>query len=128
MFGIGGVRLQRERHGGRPVSDGGLARISDYPADIARRFPGREAAVLGEVRLSYAELAEAVDRCARGLLAAGIGKGDRVAMLSTPRPEYLVVFLATIRIGAVWTGLNPVHGLDEYRQVLERRIRDIASL
>ncbi|MGE0117913.1 MAG: class I adenylate-forming enzyme family protein [Dongiaceae bacterium] len=98
---------------------GGPGRISDCPAAVARRFPGREAAVLGEVRLSYAELAREVDRCARGLLAAGIGKGDRVAMLSTPRPEYLVVLLATIRIGAIWTGLNPVHGLDEYRQVLE---------
>ena len=55
------------------MSTEGPARISDYPADIARRFPGREATVLGDARLSYAELAEAVDRCARGLLAAGIG-------------------------------------------------------
>ena len=40
-------------------------------------------------------------------------------MLSTPRPEYLVVFLASARIGAIWLGLNPVHRLAEHRQILE---------
>jgi acyl-CoA synthetase (AMP-forming)/AMP-acid ligase II len=115
-----GEALRTEAIGkGDAMIEGGLARISDCPAEIARRFPGREAAVLGDCRLTYAELAQAVDRCARALLTAGVGKGDRVAMLSTPRPEYLIVFLATIRIGAIWSGLNPVHQLDEVRTVVE---------
>jgi acyl-CoA synthetase (AMP-forming)/AMP-acid ligase II len=93
-------------------------RISDYPFHWARRDPGREAAVLGEARLTYGELAAAVERTARALHAAGIRRGDRVAMLSTPRPEYLVVFLATARLGALWLGLNPVHQPEEYRRIL----------
>src|SRR5690606_9438948 len=44
--------------------------------------------------------------------------GDRVAMLSTPRPEFLIVFLAAARIGAVWVGLNPRYTLDELRYVV----------
>jgi acyl-CoA synthetase (AMP-forming)/AMP-acid ligase II len=96
-----------------------FSRITDRLYEVARRFPGREAAVLGDRRVGYAALAGEVDRCARALLASGVTKGDRVAMLTTPRPEYLAVFLATARIGAIWTGLNPVHRLDEYRYVVE---------
>jgi len=94
-------------------------RISDFPFHAAGLFPDRDAAVLGERRLSYRALAEEIERCARALVAYGIVPGDRIAMLSTPRPEYLVVFLASARIGAIWLGLNPVHRLAEHRQILE---------
>jgi acyl-CoA synthetase (AMP-forming)/AMP-acid ligase II len=94
-------------------------RISDFPFRTAALFPDRPAAILGAQRLSYAGLAREVARCARALLAYGIGRGDRVAMLSTPRPEYLIVFLAAARIGAIWLGLNPVHRPAEQRQILE---------
>jgi fatty-acyl-CoA synthase len=39
-------------------------------------------------------------------------------MLCTPRPEFLVVFLASARIGAVWLGLNTKYTLDELRYVV----------
>jgi len=96
-----------------------LRRISDFPAYHARRSPDREAAVFGDRRIDYRTLEREVDRCARALLAAGIAPGDRVAMLSTPRPKFLVNFLATLRVGGIWVGLNPVHKIDEYRYVLE---------
>ena len=73
-------------------------RISDFPFHTAGLFPDRAAAILGERRLSYRALAEEIERCARALLAHGIAPGDRIAMLSTPRPEYLIVFLASARI------------------------------
>jgi len=94
-------------------------RISDFPFHTAGLFPDRDAAILGERRLSYRALAEEIERCARALLAHGIAPGDRIAMLSTPRPEYLIVFLASARIGAIWLGLNPVHRPAEHRQILE---------
>ena len=93
-------------------------RISDFPFHTAGLFPDRDAAVLGGRRLSYGALAAEIERCARALVAYGIAPGDRIAMLSTPRPEYLVVFLASARIGAIWLGLNPVHRLAEHRQIL----------
>lgn len=93
-------------------------RISDYPFLTAARFPDRLAAVFGERPLSYAQLAVEVARCARGLLAYGIRRGDRIAMLATPRPEYLILFLACARIGALWLGLNPEHRLAEHRRIL----------
>jgi acyl-CoA synthetase (AMP-forming)/AMP-acid ligase II len=95
------------------------ARISDYPAHWARESPDREALVLNGSRLSYRQLAELVDRCAARLLEWGVAPGERVAMLSTPRPEFFIVFLATARIGAVWLGLNPKYTLDELRYVVD---------
>ncbi len=95
-----------------------LGRISDYPAHYARSDPDREALVLKNDRLSYGEFSERVDMCALALLAMGIGKGDRVATLSTPRPEVLITFLAAGRIGAVWLGLNPAYPLAEHQHVI----------
>ena len=96
----------------------GLPRISDYPQIIARLHPDHPAAILGEHILDYGQLAQQIDDCCRAMLAHGIDKGDRIAILSTPRPEYLVLLLAGLRIGAIVVGLNPVHQLDEYRQVI----------
>lgn len=93
-------------------------RFSDFPTLQASQAPGAPAVVFGEIRWSYAELSARVEACARSLMACGVGQGDRVAMLSTPRPEYAVVFLATARIGALWVGLNPVQQLEEYRYIL----------
>ncbi|HEY7688399.1 MAG TPA: long-chain fatty acid--CoA ligase, partial [Dongiaceae bacterium] len=95
------------------------SRISDYPIHYAAHEPARIATVHGGSSQSYGAFAAEIDRCARALLAHGIRRGDRVAMLSTPRPEYLAVFLATARIGAIWMGLNPVHMLEEHRFVVE---------
>src|SRR5579862_1483710 len=83
-----------------------LARISDYPGHWAAERPAAEAMVLDDTRLSWRDLTVVVDRCARALLAAGVGRGDRVAMLAPPRPESMICFLAAARIGAIWAGLN----------------------
>lgn len=95
-----------------------LRLISDYAAWWATERPQAEAVVLGDLRWSYRELARRVDDTARALLAAGVGPGDRVATLSTPHPDYLVTFLATCSIGAIWVGLNPRYTLGELSYVV----------
>ena len=85
----------------------------------ARHTPDREAVVDGVRRLTYAQLAELVDECARTFIAAGVRTGERVAMLTAPSLEFLAVFLALNRIGAVWVGLNPRHRLPEFEYVLK---------
>lgn len=95
-----------------------LDRISDFARFHAGRAPDAEALILGERRMTYQALADAVDELARALLAAGVRKGDRVATLCTPHPDYFVIFLAASSIGAIWLGLNPNYRLDEYRYIL----------
>ncbi|CAN5230107.1 class I adenylate-forming enzyme family protein [soil metagenome] len=84
----------------------------------AARSPENLAAVFGATRWTYSQLNHRVGACARALIAAGIQKGDRVALLGSPRFEFIVVFLAAARIGAMWVGLNPVQTANEYRHIL----------
>ncbi|HEV2944013.1 MAG TPA: class I adenylate-forming enzyme family protein [Solirubrobacteraceae bacterium] len=100
-----------------------LSSLVSYLDYWSERVPQREAVVDGECRLSYGRLAGLVDRCARAFLSAGAGPGDRIAMLTTPRLEFLIAFLAMNRIGAVWVGLNPRHKLAE----LEYVVRDCGA-
>jgi fatty-acyl-CoA synthase len=93
-------------------------RITDYIGRWVQAAPDREAAVLGDIRITYAELERRVDRLARALLAAGVKRGDRVATLCTPHPDFYVTFLASSSIGAMWLGLNPRYTLDELRYVV----------
>ena len=93
--------------------------ISDYAYYYAKKQPGVEAMVLGNNRVSYAEMAQKIDDCARALIGAGIKKGDRVATLCTPSPDFFVLFLATSSIGAVWVGLNPKYTIDELNYVVQ---------
>src|SRR3981081_2321241 len=57
-------------------------------------------------RATYAELWDQTTHAARGLLARGIQKGDRVGIWSPNRAEWVVLQYATARIGAVLCTLN----------------------
>ena len=93
-------------------------RISDAVSATASAAPDAVATVLGNLRWTYHDLNARVDALARALLAAGIKKGDRIATLQTPHPEFLVAFLATASIGGIWVGLNPRYRVDELRHVV----------
>ena len=57
--------------------------------------------------LSYAVLAERIERTASAFKAElGIGRGDRVAILSLNRPDYIVLLYACARLGAMLVPLN----------------------
>lgn len=73
----------------------------------ARLHPGRAALVGPDRRWTYRELDERVNRLAHGLAnRMGVGRGDRLAILSLNCPEYVEVLLATARLGAVLVPLN----------------------
>lgn len=59
-----------------------------------------------ESSYTYAELHSAADRLAAGLHAWGLRKGDRVAFFLGNRPEFVIAYLAIIRLGAVMVPIN----------------------
>ena len=91
-------------------------------AENARRFAQREAVVCVQQRrrLSYAELASAVDRLARGLLGIGFRRGERIGIWSTDNIEWLLLQLATARIGVVLVNINPADRTRELAHALQR--------
>ncbi|HEX3210590.1 MAG TPA: class I adenylate-forming enzyme family protein [Geminicoccaceae bacterium] len=81
-----------------------INRPAGVPAMLAsalERNPDGEALVAGDLRLSYRQLAGQVGRTAAALAALGVGPGDRVALLLGNRPEFLIVLLATLDLGAI---------------------------
>ncbi len=88
----------------------------------AAAFPGRLALVdiPAGLRYSYAELKREVDALALGLLAAGIGKGDRVGIWSPNRAEWTVTQYATAKLGAILVNINPAYRTSELEFVLNQ--------
>ncbi|MEH6466799.1 MAG: AMP-binding protein [Porticoccus sp.] len=97
------------------------ATIPQHFAEIATRFPDHEAVVSlpQQRRLSYRQLAAEVDQVAKGLLAFGFGKGDRVGIWSTNNIQWLVIQMATARIGAILVNINPAYRLRELAYALQ---------
>jgi acyl-CoA synthetase (AMP-forming)/AMP-acid ligase II len=85
----------------------------------ATRLPDEEAIVSGEIRITYGELAGLVRRCAEALEQSGVRHGDRIGILSPPRPEVLIVLLACARLGAIYLGLGPRLSRSELEYVLD---------
>ncbi|MGP8297958.1 AMP-binding protein [Streptomyces inhibens] len=94
-------------------------------ADLARtiaRFGDREALVevAGGRRWTYTELGRAVDEVALGLLAKGVGKGDRVGIWAPNCAEWVLVQYATAKIGAILVNVNPAYRVHELAYVLQQ--------
>lgn len=100
-------------------------------------FPDRIALDDGERRLSFAELDERARRLVAWLAGRGLGRGDRVAVLSENRLEYAELLLAAARLGAIvacqnWR-LTPVelaHCLDLVEpaaMIVSRRYRELLA-
>ncbi len=92
--------------------------IHDFVTQHSDSRRDAEAVVDGETRLNFGELHAHVDRIASALLAHGIGRGDRVATLAPPSLDFWLTYLATVSIGAIWHGLNPVYREREFAYLL----------
>jgi fatty-acyl-CoA synthase len=76
--------------------------------EAAARHGDREALVFpaGDVRLTYAELHAEAHRMAKALVARGLTKGERVAVLIANRPEWIVAAFGVTMAGGVMVPLN----------------------
>jgi acyl-CoA synthetase (AMP-forming)/AMP-acid ligase II len=82
----------------------------------AERLYGRnQAAICGEVRLTYAEFGARCRALAAALQRTGVGRGDRVATLLGNCHRYLEAYTAIPMLGAVIVPLNTRHAATEQR-------------
>ncbi len=87
-----------------------------YLETAAQRYPDKAALVFAERELTYRELA------AESLVLAGfmqqrlgIQHGDRILLISQNCPQFVLVYLAALRIGAAVVPVNPMSTLSECR-------------
>jgi long-chain acyl-CoA synthetase len=95
---------------GRPVSRDSeetfVLNMSVLLEDSARRHPDRDAVVLGDTRLSYAQVDAMAGRVANLLRARGIEPGDKVALSCPNLPFFPVIYYGILKAGAVVVPLN----------------------
>ncbi len=84
--------------------------IGDLLDKTTRKYPAQEALINGPTRLTYSQWSQAVNRIALGLLELGIKKGERVIIQLPNIPEFIYMFFALTKIGAV-----PVNALIQHR-------------
>jgi fatty-acyl-CoA synthase len=96
--------------------------IGQYFEKMAAADPERDFVVYPDrdLRWSYAEFDQRVDRLAKGLLAIGIGKGDHVGIWARNVPDWLTFMFATAKIGAVLVTVNPVYKSHELAYVIKQ--------
>ena len=80
--------------------------LGALPSRAARCFGSREALVFEGRRWTFEEFDRDVDRSARGLLAAGVMPGEKLALWLPNRPAWLHAFFGALKIGAVVLPLN----------------------
>jgi len=89
---------------------------------IAARFGDREALISchQNARFTYAQLLDEVNRAARGLLALGVQRGDRVGIWSPNVAEWVITQYAAAKVGAILVNLNPAYRVRELEYALRQ--------
>src|SRR6185312_4257354 len=67
--------------------------------------------------INWAEAARTVGRLARGLVALGVEPGDRVALVSENRPEWVIADLAIMSAGAITVPAYTTNTVDDHRHI-----------
>ncbi len=98
------------------------ATIGEMLDQVCARQPDVEALVapFQDVRLTYRQFRDEVDRIARGLMAMDINKGDRVGIWAMNYAEWTMVQFATAKIGAIMVNINPSYRTFELEYCLKQ--------
>ncbi|MBI4307527.1 MAG: long-chain fatty acid--CoA ligase [Chloroflexi bacterium] len=91
-----------------------------YPNATAVIFPGR----LGDAtRLTYRQVNDLANRFGNALLALGVKKGDRVALLLPNCPQFVIAYYGILKVGGIVVACNPLYSPRE----LEHQLRDCGA-
>jgi fatty-acyl-CoA synthase len=105
---------------GETVADPVVAAAERWPSN-GFRFDDGTGTVTG---LTFPQLRERTATTARGLVALGVGRGDRIGLMLVDPEEFVVVFLAALRLGAVPVPLYPPRALGQ----LDAHVRQTATI
>ncbi|OCW58530.1 AMP-binding protein [Hoeflea olei] len=92
--------------------------IGEVLRKSARDHADRDYIHAGDLRMSFADVDGQVDRLASGLVQAGVGHGDHIAVWLTNSPEWVLLLLAAARLGAAIVPVNTRYKKDEASYIL----------
>jgi fatty-acyl-CoA synthase len=88
--------------------------------EIAGKYGEKEAFIFEDQRITYRELQERSNHFAKGLIALGIRKDDKVSVWMNNRPEWIYAWLASAKSGAVFVSVNSRFKIHELEYVLSQ--------
>ncbi len=90
--------------------------------ETVARCPDNEAIVYADrdYRETWREFSNTVDRVAKGLMALGVQKGEKVAVWATNVPHWVTLQYATARIGAILLTININYKISEIEYILRQ--------
>ena len=90
--------------------------------EAVARVPNNEAVVYTDrdYRETWKEFSDTVDRVAKGLMALGVKKGDKVAVWATNVPHWVTLQFAVARIGAILITVNINYKISEIEYILKQ--------
>jgi fatty-acyl-CoA synthase len=96
--------------------------ISEQLKATVKAYPESEALVVPyqNYRANYQQFWNDIEEVAKGLLAYGVKKGDRVGIWSANRFEWILVQFATARVGAILVNVNPAYKAAELKYALKQ--------
>lgn len=96
--------------------------IGDVLDEVTEKFPDNDALVYvdRDLRYTYREFTRRCDEIARGLMAMGIKKGDKVAVWAINVPEWVFLQFSTAKIGAVLVTVNTYYKSHELEYLLKQ--------
>jgi acyl-CoA synthetase (AMP-forming)/AMP-acid ligase II len=86
----------------------------------AERFPDKPAVICNDAAVTFRDLAKRSAQFANALLAQGLGRGTRVAILARNRTEYVTAFFGTALSGAVLVNVSVLYAVEELVYVLDK--------
>lgn len=86
--------------------------------DALARYPEREAIVVDDLRIGFGQLSDLVDNTAKGIAALGLLPGDRVALLLGNCWEFVVSFIACVRLGLICAPIGTRYKAKEIEYLL----------
>jgi long-chain acyl-CoA synthetase len=97
--------------------DEGVPQTIDYPdvplfyflEESARKYPETPCTIFKGAKISYQEMSVITDRLAAGLTSLGITKGDRVGIFIPNTPQFVMAYIAILKIGGIVVATNPLY-------------------
>jgi fatty-acyl-CoA synthase len=96
--------------------------FGEYFRRIVKKHGDNEALVVvsQNYRATYKQLWDEVDAVAKSLIAYGIERGDRVGIWAPNRYEWVLVQIATARVGAIMVNINPGYRYADMKYAVEQ--------
>ena len=82
--------------------------LTHFLQEAAKSYPQNTAIIFAGRKISYGELQEYVNALANALIALGVKKGDRVALLLPNSPPYVIGYYAILQVGGMVVNLHPL--------------------